>query len=206
MKLRGMPTGQACGAIIVGLDLSRELPPDVVVEILAAWLEHHVVVFPDQEMTDDDLERFALYFGPFGHGPFFGSIPGHEHVAAIRRNADETTSIFADTWHTDWSFQANGQTRDEFIYRHVWEPQMLVMWDNRSVLHRATGGYEGYDRLLHRTTIGAPVWAEGVGLSSSLPDGGRGSPQRLESPARIGLRAAGARCMFPTGSPRRDRG
>jgi taurine dioxygenase len=31
---------------------------------------------------------------------------------------------------------------------------MLVMWDNRCVLHRATGGYEGHDRLLHRTTIG----------------------------------------------------
>ena len=47
------------------------------------------------------------------------------------------------------------QTRDEFVYRHVWAPDMLVMWDNRSVLHRATGGYEGHDRLLHRTTIGA---------------------------------------------------
>ena len=30
---------------------------------------------------------------------------------------------------------------------------MLVLWDNRCVLHRATGGYEGYDRLLHRLTI-----------------------------------------------------
>ena len=47
------------------------------------------------------------------------------------------------------------QTREEFWYQHRWEPGMLVMWDNRSVLHRATGGYEGYDRLLHRTTIGA---------------------------------------------------
>ena len=37
----------------------------------------------------------------------------------------------------------------------VWEPEMLVMWDNRSVLHRATGGYDGHDRVLHRTTIGA---------------------------------------------------
>ena len=48
------------------------------------------------------------------------------------------------------------QTRDEFVYRHEWEPDMLVMWDNRSVLHRATGGYDGYERLLHRTTIGDP--------------------------------------------------
>lgn len=31
---------------------------------------------------------------------------------------------------------------------------MLLMWDNRSVLHRATGGFEGHARLLHRTTIG----------------------------------------------------
>jgi len=28
-----------------------------------------------------------------------------------------------------------------------------VLWDNRSVLHKATGGYEGHDRLLHRLTI-----------------------------------------------------
>jgi taurine dioxygenase len=47
------------------------------------------------------------------------------------------------------------QTRDAFVYRHQWEPDMLIMWDNRSVLHRATGGYEGHDRLLHRTTIGS---------------------------------------------------
>ena len=46
------------------------------------------------------------------------------------------------------------QTRDEFQYQHRWEPNMLVMWDNRCVLHRATGGYDGHDRLLHRTTIG----------------------------------------------------
>ncbi len=53
---------------------------------------------------------------------------------------------------TDWY---QWQTRDEFVYRHRWEPNMLVMWDNRSVLHRATGGYDGHDRLLHRTTIGS---------------------------------------------------
>jgi taurine dioxygenase len=28
------------------------------------------------------------------------------------------------------------------------------MWDNRSLLHAAEGGYDGYARLLHRTTIG----------------------------------------------------
>ena len=30
---------------------------------------------------------------------------------------------------------------------------MLVLWDNRAVLHKANGGYEGHDRLLHRLTV-----------------------------------------------------
>jgi taurine dioxygenase len=43
--------------------------------------------------------------------------------------------------------------RPEFHYRHVWQANMLIMWDNRSVLHKATGGYEGHARLLHRLTV-----------------------------------------------------
>ena len=45
------------------------------------------------------------------------------------------------------------QSSEQFVYRHQWQPNMLVMWDNRSVLHKATGGYAGFDRLLYRTTI-----------------------------------------------------
>lgn len=263
---------------MTGVDLTRDLDADTIAEIRSAWLDHHVLTFPDQALGDDDLERFTEYFGPFGDDPFIAPIPGSEHVIAIRRDANETSSLFAENWHTDWSFQstppagtclygitipphggdtlyanqhaaldampndlrerltgkfaihsARGgyapsgaygtddqaarsmdirpseaaaatqlhpivrehpetgrlglfgcigyvigidgmdddeghallgewygwQTREEFWYRHEWEPDMLVMWDNRSVLHRATGGYEGHDRLLHRTTIGA---------------------------------------------------
>lgn len=273
------PSGQVCGARVTGVDLSSPLDAATVVDIRTAWLEHHVLAFPEQHLTDDDLERFSRYFGPFGDDPFIAPIDGREHVIAIRRRADETAPLFAENWHTDWSFQerppagtclygitippvggdtlyadqhaaldampadlrsrlegrmaihsARGgyapsgmygeadqrtdrsmdirpsdaamatqlhpiirehpetgrpglfgcigyiigidglsdeesravlselhewQTRDEFVYRHRWEPEMLVMWDNRSVLHRATGGYAGHDRLLHRTTIGA---------------------------------------------------
>ena len=45
------------------------------------------------------------------------------------------------------------QTKSEFVYQHVWQEDMLVMWDNRSLLHKANGGYQGFERLLHRTTI-----------------------------------------------------
>jgi len=271
------PSGQACGATVTGIDLSKPLGAEDVATIRAAWLKHHVLAFPDQHMSDDDLERFTLAFGGFGDDPFIAPIPGRSHIIAVQRKADETAPLFAENWHSDWSFQARPpagtclygitippvggdtlfanqhaaldampkemraklegrmaihsavkayapdgqygardkgrsmdirpsvdarktqlhplirkhpetgreglfscfgyiigidgmpeeestplllqlyqwQSREAFQYRHKWRPNMLLMWDNRSVLHAATGGYAGHDRVLHRTTIAA---------------------------------------------------
>ena len=46
-------------------------------------------------------------------------------------------------------------TQDVFVYEHTWDENMLVMWDNRTVMHHATGGYDGHERLLHRITLAA---------------------------------------------------
>lgn len=277
MTLTVTPTDASCGAFVTGVDLSQELSDELVAELRAHWLEHKVLAFPDQHLSNDDLVRFTRYFGDIGEDPFFGRIEGSEHIAAIQRNADEKTPIFAEFFHSDWSFlevppagtvlygitippeggntlfadqvaayeslpdelrekadqliaihsaelgyAPNGvygendqdggrsmkilpsekarekrehpfvrthhetgkkalfsspayiqgfagfekeesdalmiefyayQANEDFVYSHVWEKDMLVMWDNRSVLHAATGGYDGYDRLLHRTTI-----------------------------------------------------
>lgn len=50
-------------------------------------------------------------------------------------------------------FLYDHMVKDEFVYRHVWAPEMLVLWDNRSTMHFATGGYDGHLRVLHRTTL-----------------------------------------------------
>jgi taurine dioxygenase len=44
-------------------------------------------------------------------------------------------------------------TSPRFVYRHAWRENMLTMWDNRSVQHCATGGYDGHRRVMHRTTV-----------------------------------------------------
>ncbi|MGQ7829131.1 TauD/TfdA dioxygenase family protein [Altererythrobacter sp. Z27] len=277
MSMTVTPSGQACGAHVTGVDLGGELSPELVSQIRKAWLEHRVVAFPGQQMDDDALERFTMAMGGFGEDPFFAPIEGRQHIAAILREADESTPLFAENWHSDWSFLprppagtcllavdippiggdtlfadqiaafaalpeerkaylrtltaihsaklayapegaygekdegrsmairpnesaratqthplvqrhpetgeealfstigyiigiegmgqaeamallselAQWQGREEFTYRHRWEPGMLVIWDNRSVLHKATGGYEGHRRELHRTTIAA---------------------------------------------------
>ena len=105
MSIIVSPGSQACGAEVTNLDLTLALDSATVRAIRAAWLEHHVLSFPDQAMTDDDLERFSSYFGPFGDDPFIAPIAGRKHVIAVQRRADESAPLFAENWHTDWSFQ-----------------------------------------------------------------------------------------------------
>jgi len=100
-------SGQACGAEITGIDLTKDLLASEIRNLREAWLEHHVLSFPNQSMSDDDLERFTLYFGSFGDDPFIAPISGRQNIVAVKRTADEKVPIFADNWHTDWSFQLN---------------------------------------------------------------------------------------------------
>ena len=277
MGIHVEPTGAICGARITGIDLTEKPSEAQIAELRALWLKHKLLIFPNQKLSNADLERITVDFGGFGEDPFFGSIEGSNHIAAIQRNADEKTPIFAEIFHTDWSFldvppagtmlygitippkggntlfadqvaayerlsdelreQADSliaihsarlgyskegaygdndkdsgrsmniiasdraleerehpfvrthpetgekalysspayimgfkdksptenqlllmefyraQTDDALVYSHKWEKGMLVIWDNRSLLHAATGGYDGYDRLLHRTTV-----------------------------------------------------
>ena len=87
MAVQVEPSGQACGARVTGVDLSRPLDPATVAELRAAWLEHHVLAFPDQRIGDDDLERFTLAMGGFGEDPFIAPIPGRQHIIAVQRDA-----------------------------------------------------------------------------------------------------------------------
>ena len=44
-------------------------------------------------------------------------------------------------------------TQPQFVYRHQWQPHDLVFWDNRSLIHLATGCPAHLRRKLYRTTI-----------------------------------------------------
>lgn len=45
-------------------------------------------------------------------------------------------------------------TRPQFVYRHQWRPDDIVLWDNRCTMHIALGDYaEGEIRHLERTTV-----------------------------------------------------
>ena len=44
-------------------------------------------------------------------------------------------------------------TRPEFSCRLKWRPGTVAIWDNRSTMHYAVNDYDGYRRLMYRTSI-----------------------------------------------------
>ena len=83
MPISITPQPAPSGALVQGIDLRKELAAGEVARIRAAWLRHQVLAFPDQALSLDDLERFAATLGPFGSDPYFGSVPGHPHIAQV---------------------------------------------------------------------------------------------------------------------------
>ena len=55
MILNINPSGQACGAEVTEVSLTQPLSDAEIVAIREAWLEHHVLSFPNQAMSDYDL-------------------------------------------------------------------------------------------------------------------------------------------------------
>jgi taurine dioxygenase len=62
---------------------------------------------------------------------------------------DESRSLLAELFERS--------TRPEHIYRHRWQPQDMVFWDNRSLMHLAAGCPDSQRRKLYRTTIEGDV-------------------------------------------------
>jgi taurine dioxygenase len=98
------PIAGALGAEIAGVDLSRDLPDEVLNEIRAALLAHCVIFFRDQHhLTPEQQLGFARRWGVIHLHPFMEGMPDYpEILEIIKRPTDKRN--FGGSWHTDQMF------------------------------------------------------------------------------------------------------
>jgi taurine dioxygenase len=94
----------AVGAEVSGVDLSEQLPADVIAEIHQAWLAHHVLFFRGQNLSPEAQANFAANFGELDKYPFMQALEASPHVIPIIKEADAKMN-FGGGWHTDTSYQ-----------------------------------------------------------------------------------------------------
>jgi taurine dioxygenase len=66
MPFEVVPLSKHIGAEIRGLDLRQKPDEATVAAIYQAWLDHVVLIFPDQQLAQEDLIRATGFFGQIG--------------------------------------------------------------------------------------------------------------------------------------------
>jgi taurine dioxygenase len=97
VRLDVVPLTEHIGAEVRGIDL-RERPDDVTIAaIYKAWLDHLVLIFPQQTLSQEDLIRVTGYFGELGElgrpPKYFPKgyskiLPGIMMISNIRENGE----------------------------------------------------------------------------------------------------------------------
>src|ERR1700682_476064 len=107
-----IPTGAALGAEIRGIDV-RDIDDTVLAAILSAWHDHQVLLFPGQDLVDEDLIAFSRRFGKLDHAPVQENgqrfVEGHPEIYVVSNVIENGAAIGSlgsgeAMWHTDMSY------------------------------------------------------------------------------------------------------
>jgi taurine dioxygenase len=104
-----VPSGQALGATVEGLDLSKKLPEETVEALIQALGRHSVLRFPQQDLTALQQRDFAARFGELEvNVANMFQEPGLPEVMILSNMVEDGKPVgIADAgqdWHTDMSY------------------------------------------------------------------------------------------------------
>ena len=112
-RVRAVATGSALGAEVIGVDL-RDVDGDTFGAIHKAWLDHLVLLFRGQSLSDDQLIAFSRRLGELDLAPiqetgrrFVEGYPEIYIVSNVIEKGAPIGSLGAGelVWHTDMSYQ-----------------------------------------------------------------------------------------------------
>lgn len=104
------PQSYAAGARVTGLDLRKPLTPEQIATVQAAWHEHLVLAFPDQDLTAPQLIAFTAQIGEVERNdnvPYYRD-PDYPEVLLVsnkpRNGKPSETRNTGRNWHADLTY------------------------------------------------------------------------------------------------------
>ncbi len=97
------PIAGALGAEVGGVHLG-ELGDGALDEVRAAFVEHQVLFFRDQEITRDQHKAFGRRFGTLQIHPYLQPLKDEGHPEFVVLQSDEQHPYLAEAWHSDVTF------------------------------------------------------------------------------------------------------
>lgn len=202
------PLTGACGAEISGVDLRKPLSEDVLTEIRMAFEHFLVIMFRDQEITNEQHRAFSRYFGELTELPQAPTYGGYTDMQEVRREAHEPASVVPFTkFHTDSPFLERPPLC--IVMRALDVPKYGgdTAFSNMYLAYEEMS--EGLQETLSRLKVvysGKDIWSKNAKLDKErqlrLREGHSFTEAQLESvhPAVRSHPRTGRKALFVTGS------
>jgi taurine dioxygenase len=182
-RLQIKPLSAALGAEIVGVDTAGHIDDETFGEIRHAWLDHLVLLFRRQTLSDAALVRFTARFGELEEAPRFQGrryVESHPEVMIISNVTVDGREIGSlgnaeAFWHTDLNFVAEppaasclyahevpptgGDTGFANMYRalEAVPPAVRARIERLTILHDARYNSAGYLRETRMPDTSHPI-------------------------------------------------
>jgi taurine dioxygenase len=152
------PISGALGAIVEGVDLSRDLDNAVASDLHQALLDHCVIFFRDQHLTPQRHLDLGRRFGTLNVHEFVEAMPGHPEIIVVAKNETDTKN-FGGGWHSDVTYldepalgsilyalevpEYGGDTMfaNQYLAYEALSPGMKRMLDGLTAVHSARNVY-----------------------------------------------------------------
>ena len=101
-RIRVEPVTGSIGAEISNIDL-RDFDDEIIAEIQQAWLDHKVLFFRDQDLTQAQHVAYGRALGELEVHPFAPSDSEHPEIIILNSTPESFQS--AEVWHSDVTFR-----------------------------------------------------------------------------------------------------
>jgi taurine dioxygenase len=116
--IRARKIAGALGAEIEGVDLARLLSREELGEIKRLWLEHLVIFFRNQKLTEKQYMTFAEQFGEPVEYPLLKGLEGYPRIIEVKKLEHERAA-FGGIWHTDTAYLERPPMASMLLAREV---------------------------------------------------------------------------------------
>src|ERR1700689_2947949 len=142
MSLEATPVSRSFGAIVSGVDLSKDLPESAVARLSELLVERKVLFFRNQPITPRAQRDFAARFGTLHVHPIYPVLPDLPEILLLDNHASFLPDN--DNWHTDVTFSKTPPLAGILAAKHIPPVGGDTLWSD------CTAAYEALSEPLRR--------------------------------------------------------
>ena len=144
------PYAGALGAVIAGVDLSREQDEAVIAEIRRALVEHQVIFFREQDFTPEQHLAFARRFGTLNQHDQVKGMEDYPDIIEVRQEPTDTRN-FGGAWHGDVTYLPEPPLGSILCAREVPPVGGDTLWSNLYLAYEDLS--PGYREMIDPLTV-----------------------------------------------------